>query len=565
MVKAFLNLRLSVKIVCPLILLALLALSAGVLMSRSLVATDEAYSQLLDKDAVALTEVSRMNVVVVDLSRALWRGMALTDAAVVAEAILEIERMAADFHARAARVRPAVAGTPNAPELAFAERRFGELREKALTALRLGQEGKRAEALDFIRTDFGPDLLDLRARNVRLRDSLSAIADARKAELSAESQAVARNSLLAVAGGTLVCFGFALWLVRASLLRPLASLDLTLQRLGKGDLAADVSGTDRGDEIGRMARALDGLAGSLREAAALRGEQERMREQAQRDRKAILESMASTLESSVGTVVDGIASAATELNTAATSMVGIADRTNGRAGLVSGATVEASGNVSTVAAATEELSASVAEIGRQIAEGARMATAAVSQAARTNATVTNLTEAAAKIGEVTRLIGDIAGQTNLLALNATIEAARAGEAGKGFAVVASEVKALANQTAQATGSIATQIQAMQQAAQEAASDISAIRDSIAQISEMTGSVAAAVEEQGAATRDIAQNVQRAATGTAEIASAINAVSQAAGETGGAATQVQATSAELAQQAETLRQEVGGFLGRLRAS
>ena len=181
-----------------------------------------------------------------------------------------------------------------------------------------------------------------------------------------------------------------------------------------------------------------------------------------------------------------------------------------------------------------------------------MAAASVQQAERTDRTVANLQQAATQIGEVTRLIGDIAGQTNLLALNATIEAARAGEAGKGFAVVASEVKTLATQTAQATQNITQQIQTIQAATQEAASEIHAIRDSIGQISEVTAAIAAAVEEQGAATRDIAQNVQQAASGTADISGAIDGVTEAAATTSGAASQVQATSATLVGQAETLR-------------
>src|SRR6185503_10372159 len=108
---------------------------------------------------------------------------------------------------------------------------------------------------------------------------------------------------------------------------------------------------------------------------------------------------------------------------------------------------DASSNVQTVAAASEELSASIAEISRQVTNAATTASRAVDEARQTDATVQGLAETAGRIGDVVKLISDIASQTNLLALNATIEAARAGEAGKGFAVVASEVKGLANQTA----------------------------------------------------------------------------------------------------------------------
>ncbi|MFZ4409013.1 MAG: methyl-accepting chemotaxis protein [Paracraurococcus sp.] len=374
-----------------------------------------------------------------------------------------------------------------------------------------------------------------------------------------------RMLVLGCLGTSVLAGALIVWLMTRGVSRPLAESVGLMERIARGELHFAVPDKDRRDEIGTIGRALDQIGVALRGAAELRQEQEALKRKAEQERREALLGLANTLESSVGGVVEGIASATTELSAAATSMVDIAESTSTRAATVSGATSLASGNVGTVAAATEELAASVAEISRQVADSARMAAGAVDQANRTNTTVANLTEAAAKIGEVTRLIGDIAGQTNLLALNATIEAARAGEAGKGFAVVASEVKALANQTAQATGSIATQIQAMQAATQDAAADIGAIRESIGQINQVTAAIAAAVEEQGAATRDIAENVQRAAQGTAEITSAIEGVTAAAGETGGAASQVQATSASLAQQAETLRAEVGNFLGRVRAA
>jgi len=372
-------------------------------------------------------------------------------------------------------------------------------------------------------------------------------------------------TLLVVAGViALIAAGISLVVARA-VGRPLDQLARDVSRLAGGDLDHAIGGADRRDEIGAVAGAVDHLRLNLRDAATQRDGQEAAKQRAEADRKSGLLALAGNLEATVGGVVEGIAHAADTLTAAAGTMVASAGATTSRAQTVSHATGEASGNVNTVAAATEELAASVAEISRQVADSARLASAAVALADRTNASVTNLTTASAQIGEVTRLIGDIAGQTNLLALNATIEAARAGEAGKGFAVVASEVKALANQTAQATGNIAAQIQAMQAATREATTDIAAIRDSIGHINEVTAAIAAAVEQQGAATRDIAQNVHRAAVGTSDIASAIGGVTTAANETGGAAGQVQATSATLAKQAGMLRREMGAFLNRVRAA
>ena len=166
-----------------------------------------------------------------------------------------------------------------------------------------------------------------------------------------------------------------------------------------------------------------------------------------------------------------------------------------------------------VASATEEMSLSVNEISCQVQESARIASDAVDQARTTNDRVSELSKAATRIGDVVELINTIAGQTNLLALNATIEAARAGDAGRGFAVVASEVKALAEQTAKATGEISQQITGIQAATQESVNAIKEISSTIEKLSGISSAIAAAVEEQGAATQEISRNVQQASMGT----------------------------------------------------
>src|SRR5206468_7946108 len=157
----------------------------------------------------------------------------------------------------------------------------------------------------------------------------------------------------------------------------------------------------------------------------------------------------------------------------------------------------------------------------------RMSGEAVDQARTTNDRVSELSKAASRIGDVVELINTIAGQTNLLALNATIEAARAGEAGRGFAVVASEVKALAEQTAKATGEISHQIADIQSATQESVAAIKEISGTIDRISEISSTIASAVEEQGAATQEISRNVTQAAQGTLQVASSIADVQRGA--------------------------------------
>ncbi|MGO8919215.1 MAG: protoglobin domain-containing protein [Stellaceae bacterium] len=277
-----------------------------------------------------------------------------------------------------------------------------------------------------------------------------------------------------------------------------------------------------------------------------------------------LNTLAESFESSVKGVVEQVSSSAVSMKTTAVSMAATAEEASRQATTVAAASEQASTNVQTVASAAEELASSVSEISRQVAQSTKIAGKAVEEANRTNASVTALDAAAEKIGDVVKLINNIAGQTNLLALNATIEAARAGEAGKGFAVVASEVKSLANQTAKATDDIASQIKAIQDATSQAVEAIKGISGTIGQLSEIATTIASAVEEQDAATKEIARNIQQASAGTAEVSSNITGLTTAATETGKAAGDVLSASDGLSKQSGDLRVQVESFVTKIRA-
>jgi methyl-accepting chemotaxis protein len=355
-------------------------------------------------------------------------------------------------------------------------------------------------------------------------------------------------------------------LIGRNISRPVVAMSKAMRELAVGNFEVQLPGLDRRDEVGQMACAVEEFkVQALAKAERETSEREEKSRELAAARRIELHSLAESFETAVGNIIENVGSASSELENSAVVLTRSSAATQQLSTVVATASKETSTNVQSVASATEEMASSINEIGRRVADSNRIANEAVDQAEKTDARIAELSLAANRIGDVTKLITTIAEQTNLLALNATIEAARAGDAGRGFAVVAQEVKTLAAQTAKATSEISAQISGIQTATDDSVVAIKEISGTIGRVSEIAAVIAAAIEEQGAATQEIARNVQQAAIGSTQVATSIADVNRGAGDTGSASSQVLASAQMLSNENKRLKAEVVKFLATVRAA
>jgi methyl-accepting chemotaxis protein len=334
-----------------------------------------------------------------------------------------------------------------------------------------------------------------------------------------------------------VIFSLGGYYVAQAVVWPVEGMTMAMTRLAEGDQTAAIPGKERHDEIGQMAKAVVVFKDNMIRTREMVAEQARMKDDAEAGRRDHLHTVSQRLEHRTTELKQTVGMSSQQFQTVAQSLSASAGQTESRASAMAATTGQALANVETAVIATRQLSQSIHDIGRQVEHSAQAAEMASAEAKRTDVTVRSLSESSTRIGEVVKLINNIASQTNLLALNATIEAARAGEAGRGFAVVANEVKSLANQTATATDEIARQVAAVQASTHDAVLAIAAISARISDVHQSAATISGAVEEQSAATAEIARNVEQASEGTREVSNAIESVISVTRETTNLARQI----------------------------
>ncbi|MEO9899371.1 methyl-accepting chemotaxis protein [Nisaea sp.] len=397
---------------------------------------------------------------------------------------------------------------------------------------------------------------------MKLEQELSSISSNAVAQRAAALGSFTVTMIVSIALVIVVAVVSALAMSR-SIATPIGSMTELMGEMAEGNLDITVSGTERKDEIGSMAAAVEVFKrNGLEQREQKAREAEKQAQESERHQK--MEGYTRSFDAEMVSALKIVEEAVNSVRVSSETMASNAQNTTGLSQDAAAAIEEANANIQTVASATTELSSSINEISSQMAQASTVTRAAVGEVETTNTRVGALNEAAESIGQVIQIIDEIAEQTNLLALNATIEAARAGEAGKGFAVVASEVKSLATQTSKATEEISQKIAEIQSETSAAADAVLGIGNTINKIDELTAVVASAVEEQGAATNEIAQNIEQAASGTQTVAQVVETVSTAAGETGQLAESQQTVVTELSDRNRKLKGEIDQFLGNVRA-
>ncbi len=558
------NLRIGAKIYAVVAILSALTLGVSLFMNHTISNIDAQYSAMLNNDVTFALKLERMRGDLANMGRQVNNVLLLQDPSglpALTKAIGDIQTAVAESGAIITRLAK--------PEHKDKVNRLSTLVGAVKTTLpkvfAAKEKGDHAEAAAIYGKEGRPLLVEVYSIAAALSDEVAAGVDRHSQALSAQTDRTMFTTMTTAVALIALVGVLAVLLVVVGIRRPLTALNTVMERLAAGDAAAIVTGTDRGDELGAMARTVEVFKENMLRARQLEEEAKQAELQAAAEKRANTLALARSFEDRVGAIVNAVGSSATELQATSSQLAVTVNQVSAQCANVAAASEQASANVQTVAAASEELSASINDLSDRVVRAADRSKRAAEGASEAQRQLDQLSSAIDQVDQIVAAINAVASQTNLLALNATIEAARAGEAGKGFAVVASEVKNLANQTHAMTEQITNQISAVKSASDRTVGAMGAIIGQVEDISNSTADMASSVSQQSSATIEISRNAQQAAIGTTEVSRNVQGIQVAGNETGAATGNVKHASDDLARQSSQLKQAMDGFLAELRAA